>query len=207
MSFLTEPFFPLGDLRWGVVVLGCAFVFWLVHIRPDGFFVRLRRRLSFSGGKEKGVRVLQGSPEHAQPRVIPVKYGRANQNELGGYEGLFLENLGEPAVDVVVHPVEFGARKVTFPGPEIPYLGTGDTRFLAVDVEGPPGHHSMTLFHPFRAWQQDIGDWTRETTGRVTHKDTHGGTHETTYELGVDIRNSDGSMVVRYVGSKPCSSC
>ena len=138
----------------------------------------------------------------SKPQVIPFKYGKANQHESGGYEGLFLKNLGEPAIDVVAHPVELGARKVTFSGPEIPYLGTDDTRFLAVDVEGPLGNHSTTLFHPFRAWQQDIGDWTRETTGRLTYKDTHGGTYETTYELGVDILNTDGSMVVRFVRVK-----
>ena len=60
----------------------------------------------------------------------------------------------------------------------------------------------MTLFHPFRAWQQNIGDLSREATGRVTYKDVHGCTYETIYQIGVDVLNSDGGMVVRFVGSK-----
>ena len=199
MTFWIQTIFPLGDWRWGVSALACAFVWWLLYAMRDDFFVRVRRRLSLPGDED--VRALQASPEHAQPKVIPVKYGEANQHELGN-EGLFLKNLGEPAVDIVVHPFKLGPRTITFSGPEVPYLDTGDTHFLAVDVEGPSRNHSMTLFHPFRAWQQDIGDLTREATGRVTYKDVHGGAYETTYQMGVDVLNRDGSMVVRFMGSK-----
>ena len=200
MTFLTEAFFPSGDLRWGVVVLGCAFVYWLAHITPDGFLVRLRRRLSFSGGKEKCVRVLQGAPEHAQPRVIPIRYGRENQHEKGGYEGLFFENHGEPAIDVVAHPVELGARTVTFSGPEIPYLGTGRhalSRRRRGRTARAPRHEPLSFVPGVATGHWRLGP--ARQPGRLTYKDTHGSTYETTYELGVDILNSDGSMVVRFV--------
>ena len=150
--------------------------------------------------KTKAGKARLGQPT-IQPKVIPVKYGKANQHELGN-EGLFLKNLGEPAVDIVVHPFELGARTVTFSGPEVPYLDTGDTRFLAVAVETQPHSFSTDLFSPFRDWQREVGDLSREATGRVTYKDVHGYTYETIYQIGVDVLNSDGGMVVRFVGSK-----
>ena len=51
--------------------------------------------------KTKAGKAGLGQPT-IQPKVIPIKYGEGNQHELGN-EGLFLKNVGEPAVDVVVH--------------------------------------------------------------------------------------------------------
>ena len=199
MTFWIETIFPLGDWRWGVTALVCAVVWWRLYAMPDDFFVRVRRRLSSPGDED--VRALQVSPQHAQPKVIPVKYGEANQHELGN-KGLLLKNVGEPAVEVVVHPFKLGARTVMFSGREVSCLDTGDTCFLAVAVEIQPRSFSTDLFDPFRDWQREVGDMSCEATGRVTYKDVHGCTYETTYQIGVDVLNSDGGMVVRFVGSK-----
>ena len=39
MTSLIETIFPLGDWRWGVIVLGCAVIWWLLYVTHRPFSV------------------------------------------------------------------------------------------------------------------------------------------------------------------------
>ena len=60
----------------------------------------------------------------------------------------------------------------------------------------------MTLFEPFREWQQEIGDIAREVVGVISYTDFDSHQYETLYRLGVDVLNSDAGMVVEFLAQR-----
>jgi hypothetical protein len=89
---------------------------------------------------------------------------------------------------------------VKFDAPELTQLKQGDgERFWCVGVEWPPHCVQGTLFHSFREWQEEHDDLTLETVGVITYTDFAGNRYETHYRIGVDVLNTDGSMVVEFL--------
>jgi hypothetical protein len=136
------------------------------------------------------------------PRIVPARYGR-NPNKQRHTEGLFIENQGSPARSVAAVPIRLGTQNVTFQGAEVPHMKREDgERFLEAAVETAPNAFSLSVLTPFRKWQQQLDDHSRETVGTITYGDFEGRRYVTYYRLGIDVLNADTGMVVEFLAQR-----
>ena len=134
----------------------------------------------------------------AAPRIVPVRFGHRDFPWATGEQGLYVENRGRPASNLVALPVRIGHSVVSFAAAENGELGGNrPVSYFRAVVEGPAHGGEQSFADAFCDWQNH--GIRREAVGTITFSDADGRLFQTIYRITLDILNADSGLAVELV--------
>jgi hypothetical protein len=132
------------------------------------------------------------------PRIVPVRFGHRDFPWADGEQGLYVENRGRPARNLVAQPIRMGGSVVIFSKAETGELrGNGPVTYFKAVVAGPSYTGRQSFADTFCDWQNE--GIRREAFGTITFSDEDGRLFQTVYRITLDILNADSGLAVEFV--------